>query len=663
MKTKLSKLGYGCRFTKTTLFAASLVTISVTLSQAETTETETESSAEAEELSNWANFTMGGFATGGDEAAFQRRFGNNGDFYGGIDSFHFEKEISDDLTFTTDGHALFGLNDYEVDLKLEKADLGYINAGYREFRTWYDPSGGLETLLSKDAMELDRGEVWFEAGLRMEDVPEVTFGYTHRWRDGMKDSTMWTTNQSPGYYNIDETSDIFLLDVTHTIDKTDLALSLRYQIDRVDNTHRASGQAVDEAKDLVDTDLFSSSLSSQTRLNDRMLLSFAYMFTTLDTDVDGSLHDQNSTPSTIYGGSDFTQNVANASFWWNPIDDLAVVPSVRAEWQNINGATVERNLLGAVVGNGIQSSGIDTFDLTEEIEVRYSGIEDVLLYSRFEWTQGDKDSRQNELGRNNGADRLVDIDTNDGKYIIGANYYPMSGLSLSAQYYYRQFEQEYSSNDSSVAPVRRDLGAQILDHNAETNDLNLRLTWRALPNLTLVSRYDYQQTTIENRAQYLQTLPLGPLRLIESADISSHIFSQSATWMPMDRLYLSGSCSYVMAETDTPADTANPAVIDDSEDDYLTASLSAGYALDKKTDLTAGYSYYYANNYAAISPAVRGFGTSMEEHVFSLSLNRQINANMAWNLGYRYYKGLDGTSGGINDFDAHMVSTGLQVRF
>ena len=32
---------------------------------------------------------------------------------------------------------------------------------------------------------------------------------------------------------------------------------------------------------------------------------------------------------------------------------------------------------------------------------------------------------------------------------------------------------------------------------------------------------------------------------------------------------------------------------------------------------------------------------------------------MIWNLGYGYYTSNDGTSGGHNDFDAHMVSTGL----
>jgi hypothetical protein len=63
------------------------------------------------------------------------------------------------------------------------------------------------------------------------------------------------------------------------------------------------------------------------------------------------------------------------------------------------------------------------------------------------------------------------------------------------------------------------------------------------------------------------------------------------------------------------------------------------------------------------TPGSVGFGTDLEEHVFSLSLTRQINPNMVWNMGYGYYNSNEGTVGGNNAFDAHMVSTGLQVRF
>jgi len=232
------------------------------------------------------------------------------------------------------------------------------------------------------------------------------------------------------------------------------------------------------------------------------------------------------------------------------------------------------------------------------------------------------------------------------------------GLSFSAQAYYRSYEQ-----DLDFVLVNDD--AQISEHNSDTTDLNLRMTWRALPCLTFVTRYDYQQTDIENRGVDNSG---NDLNLVQSADIESHIVSQSVTWLPLDQMYVQSMVSYVMSETDTPADKYAPQRMTDSDNDFLMANLTVGYALDQKTDITAGYSFYYSENFEIPyatngTPGSVGYGTDLEEHVFSVRLNRWINPNMVWNVGYGYYNSNDGTSGGNNSFDAHMVSTGLQVRF
>ena len=83
-----------------------------------------------------------------------------------------------------DGHARFDTNDYKLRLNLSKQQLGYIEVGFDEFRTWYDGNGGFfpggNTLWIPPAHpedELDRGEAWIELGLRMPKLPEVTLRY------------------------------------------------------------------------------------------------------------------------------------------------------------------------------------------------------------------------------------------------------------------------------------------------------------------------------------------------------------------------------------------------------------------------------------------------------------------------------------------------------
>ncbi len=390
-----------------------------------------------------------------------------------------------------------------------------------------------------------------------------------------------------------------------------------------------------------------------------MLLTFGYLFTTLDTDVDGTLHD---TVNAINGGSQFGQHVANCSFWWNPIDDLVVVPSVRSEWQNINAHTSGPGAANST--SGVQDSGIDVFETTEELELRYSGLSNVVLYARGEWTQSDKDLVIFEGGRNT---RWSDIDTDVSKYVVGANYYPMGGLSLSAQYYFRMLDQDFrDSYDDLTNPA---LDGQLFGHAMDTHNANIRVTWRALPCLTFVTRYDYQKATIENEAFWdlANVNNPGVTDPIDAAEITRHILSESVTWNATERLYVQGSFSWVSSETDTPADSGVNAVdelfVPDWDNDYIVVSLNSGYAVAKNTNLIFGCSYYGADNYLDNSSVAVPYGTDSDEYALTLTLVQQINPNLVWNMRYGYFKGEDDAAGGFNDYEAHMISTGLQVRF
>ena len=640
---------------------------------------------------NWVDFTMGTAFTSGRDASFQSRARQDDDFYGGISSMRWQKE-KDDLTFLVEGHALFGMEDYDITLGVEKKDIGYLKAGFRKYRTWYDSTGGFipgfpgawQPIYGDDELSLDRGEVWLEAGLRKDKFPEITFRYSHEWRDGIKDSTSWGLSQSgiygtvPSLNNIDERRDSFSLDITHTLGNTDLGLGLRYETDRNTDTtiiHNQDTGLTDKQRNVYDSDLFNAHIFSETRFNDRMMLSFGYSYTTMDTTTDGSsrisvdstgtrAYDFN-TFNSLSGGGEYHLNVANVNFWWNPIDDLVIVPSFRAEWEDASAtaAFVNNPPPGDKFRN---SSDSDTAQYTEQLEVRYTGLENLVLYAKAELSQTDGfiSYRNNILGDL----QLQDSDVSQQKYSVGANWYPMRGLSLSAQYYHKDFNEDF--HNSYDPPTEGTFAADLKEYNYTTDDLNLRLTWRALPNLTFVSRYDYQRTTMEDRAFSVDPVTYKPLitNLKQTADITQHIFSESVTWLPCPQAYVQGSISYVIAQTDTPADHYVPARVTDMKNDYITANVIVGYALDQKTDIRATYTYYYSNDFQVPyeAPGVAGsvpYGTSLEEHVFGLSLNRRISPSMIWNMGYGYFTCNDGTSGGHSDTSAHMVSTGLQVRF
>lgn len=617
---------------------------------------------------NWIELSVGGVAVDGNKAASNRRLGNNGDFFGGISSFHFEK-LGDNGTFEVDGHALPGLEDYDVELGYTLDDVGYVRAGFRQYRTWYDRSGGyipgrtgaagwwdpISPL--DDELSLDRGSLWFEAGLRMPDVPEITFGYEHEYRDGNKDSTFWQRANDaapnhvyPGTYRIDEVRDIFKLDVRHVIGNTEIGGGLRYNAVRNDDTHYtrygSRGGQVLTQRDINEYDLWGGYIYSTSSFCDDILrTSFAYNLTTINSDI-GGFRTVNHNYTNLMGGAQSTSQVLNASVWWNPIEDLVIVPSFRYEWwgQDMWGSHFDGDTI-------FDQSSYDSDQATVETEVRYSGIDNLLIYGRAQLSTANGDMFRStwDNGVVDGT-RMTDSDTDIQKYVVGANWYPFTGVTVAAQAYWREYDQGFSHRYTGSED------AQLVGHNTETTDANLRVTWRALPCLTLVTRYDYQQTDIENQA-----IPGAGLTVpIQSADITKHIITESVSWTPIDRFYLQAGVHWISSETDTPANVAVPGVVSDWDNDYVSFSLNGGYAISEDTQLSWGYYYYHADNYGF---ATMPYGTIADEYQLTVGVDQRLTDNVVLNFRYGYFKGDDKAAGGFNDYEAHVVSTGVRISF
>src|SRR5262245_37725471 len=149
------------------------------------------------EYRNWVELSVGNFFTAGDEAAFMERSNLKKGPFGGVEDFHFEQDIGQRGLFQMDGRGIFDDHDYSLTLDLSHPELGYARGGYREFRTYYDGSGGFSptsnawVTLYNDQLHLDRGQAWFEAGLTLPDFPVLSVRYSYDFRDGRKDSTIW----------------------------------------------------------------------------------------------------------------------------------------------------------------------------------------------------------------------------------------------------------------------------------------------------------------------------------------------------------------------------------------------------------------------------------------------------------------------------------------
>jgi hypothetical protein len=651
---------------------------------------------------NWIEFGVGGFLRSGNQAQFQRRNQTSGGAFGGIEDFHYQNTIAKGTTMNVDGRAIFDNEDYKLSLGVEKEKLGYLRFSATQYRTWYDGDGGFFPPtgayypLGEDALALDRGDISFEAGLTLDKLPQVKFRYDHLYRDGEKGSTSWgythpvggtlVRGLSPSIYDIDERSDVFQLDVTHHIKATEFGAGLRYESGRLDDALKINqfpGESFQQKitdRQGTSYDLFNVHSFTESWINKNVLLSSGFSYSDLDNTFSGS-RNYGSDYDVLYrpyaqngvgyfdlsGGSHLNEYVGDLNLFTKPWKHFTIVPSLRIQAQDTDADSSGFETMGAFSPAPFTAnSGRSDLDVRERLDLTYNGITNWVLYARGELTEGSGNLAENGgLGPINqigvpSIQRYTDDDRFFQKYSAGARWYPARRLTVDAGGYYKHNDYNYdhtldSTPNDSASPNR--YPAYLAFQNFETYDGNIRLTLRPRQNVTAVTRYDYQYSTIQTRPA-----PISDLNETESSRTTSHIFAQDVSWTPWSRLYLQAGFNYVLNETQTPTSDYSPAVLP-AQNNYWTLNISPGLVLDDRTDLKVSFFYYQADNYQDNSLYGVPYGAGEEEYAITATVTRRINRHLrvALKYGYSHYK--DQLYGGHRDFDAQLVYASMQYRF
>jgi hypothetical protein len=650
--------------------------------------------------SNWIDLGVGGFWPGGNKAQAEARRRASRGAFGGIEDFHYEKTI-DKSTLTIDGRALFDQKDYKLSLDLRREDLGYLRFSYDQFRTWSNGDGGYYPPanqwypLSDDALALDRGNFTFEGGLTLKDIPQVTFKYTHAFREGEKSSTIWgithptinvTQGLSPSVNNIDEHSDAFQLDLAKTIKATDLGVGMRYEGGKQNNALHITespgepGQQRITDQQSTTYDLYHAHAFTETRLRTNLVLSVGYSYSGVDNQISGSRiygadFDAGYTPAAqnglgyygLSGGSHLDEQVMNLNLMYKPIPALAIIPSMRLQQQMLEADSTGLQTLGAnaPVPYAARSDG-DRLDVRERLDLNYTGLTNSTLYARGEWTQGSGDLTENGgLGLVNGigvppVQRQTDDSRFFQKYSAGIRWYPTRRaiLDFGGDYKIHRYHYDHGADNTpndALSPNR--YPAYLVTQDIESYGGKTRLTLRPVQNVTLVSRYEYQLSTIRTKPD-----AISGLGEVESSDMRSHIFAQDVSWTPWSRLNLQAGLNYVWSTTTTPASDHTQAVLD-AQNNYWALNFSSTLVVDDKTDLTLGYLYYRADNYEDNSAFGVPYGAGADEHSVSTGITRRIRENIRLFLRYAYSRYTDETFAGNQDYHAHAVSCSVRYLF
>jgi len=99
------------------------------------------------------------------------------------------------------------------------------------------------------------------------------------------------------------------------------------------------------------------------------------------------------------------------------------------------------------------------------------------------------------------------------------------------------------------------------------------------------------------------------------------------------------------------------------KNNYWNASALVGIALSEKTDLQTQYSYYRADNYEDNSAFSQPYGASIEDQSVVVSLIHQFSKQLQWTVRYGFFTSRDETSGGHNNYDAHLIYSSMRYSF
>ena len=518
-------------------------------------------------------------------------------------------------------------------------------------------------------------------------------------------------------YEFDRTDDSLNFNTYSSPSKTPVARNMTNVPGSANSYHMTNTEQVSLA-------IYDGHISTVTRFGDKLWMTASFSYAAGSSDIGGSRiagpsygmayspyynNLQYANKSGAYidlgGGSNTGASIAALNLMWMPIDCLTISPSVRIECANTTSSSTYLTEVNQTVGPGnivitkatartatraatpavlnqvvtvpagtaiaptLTTSHVFLTGLSEGLQMRYTGIKNVVLYAQFDWEQqyesrGDVTPDGSYAGltaARNTASKL-NLSANNQiltqKYAMGANWYPLPGLNASVQYYLQL--QDINQNINSDDPVR--VNQRLVSQNWATNDVNFRITWQPFSNLSIVSRYDFQRTVINS--QWALDGGLDPFTAPYgmSSIMTNNMLTESITWQPFDRLYFQGSLSYVLNNISSPAAADVPAVTN-SFNNYWTAGAGFGFAIDPKTELRGDFAFYSANDYINNAAYGMPYGAGGTEYSFTASLNRQITKNVSLSVKYYMDSYQDRLSGGNSNFLGQMITTNLQVKF
>jgi hypothetical protein len=628
--------------------------------------------------------TLGGYGVNGNASKFRELEGTREGFTGGVKNFSFTEAISADEKFSMEGHYLSADRDLQLKMDLTKNDVGFVQAGFDQWRKYYENGGGYDPavtppeFMADSDLFLNEGRAWINLGLDRPNLPAITLGYEYQYRNGTEASLDWGYVQGeniyPAFTTVDESTHIIKLDVTGEAAGWNYDENARVEIHTdnsldVEPNILGAGPGPDtliQSHDDYHSVQGMSTFMLEKELRDWCNVSAGYYYSRLDgsdtfnqttTSPTGALLTGNywASPQVTLSTE---SHIFSVTGQFKPSDDMSLSLSSQNEWTHEEGfgeadlssglPTVPALLFLNPVSN---DSDLDKFRATQDATVRFTGIPWTVLFADGRASEEQVGEFQEQSsGGVASFDRQTDAVNQLRDVEAGFNTSPWAFLSWNTQYHYADSHTMYD-NALTAAPFSG-YPSFILGREIQTQELETKLILHPASWIKTTLSYDIAKTYYTTKTDPVTggISPGGPLT---DGIYGARNYGFNVSLTPIRSLYFTGAFTYSDAKTITD-DNSDPSIVPYKGHIY-TLTTSIGYALGESTSLNATYSFseanYGENNAAAGVP----LGLDFTRHDLMFGVNKKINDHLSASVHYTFVTYSEPAAGTLNDYNSQGI--------
>ena len=277
-------------------------------------------------------------------------------------------------------------------------------------------------------------------------------------------------------------------------------------------------------------------------------------------------------------------------------------------------------------GSGRNTSSLDEVRVAEVFRLVYKGSKKTTLSFDADLEQRDLGLKDNE----DGDRRKADTDFLDQIYTFKAVHRHNQAVKSTIKFRMKDLERSYTellvSNPGGYP-------GKLGNYRRRGNDLTVKTDFRHNSKTSSTLMYQFVQESID--------FELGG----KTSNQEIHRGLGSLSFTPKENLFLVGTFMLENHDLDTPANDADPRLLDFRGNSY-SLLLDGTYAFNEKTSCTLGFQHTeamgtvdYAGNYVF--------------NKVGLSLKHQFAKNQTIGLGYQFYNFNNHDGGSFDDYRAH----------